>query len=258
MAKINKKHLVLESLWQHCQAQGHFRFHNDLVKEVSKEHHFGNPFDATKLDSSDKLPYSFKEQDICLLHLGGGYHQFIKGIKLLYHPFEEMQDSIRWRYKKSLLNEYNDSESNILSVANNQRILHHFLFGEDLEFENVEIENRPKTYFPHRTKTTLKYEFGNILINAENQQIEIDLTMEYKGLIGIFEAKNGKPRDFNIYQIYHPYLYYCNSGLDFKQIVCVYLVRNGNSLKLWSYTFNEPLRLDSIQFLKSCEYILIR
>lgn len=114
MAKINKKHLVLESLWQHCQAQGHFRFHNDLVKEIAKQHGFGNPFDATKLDSSDKLPPSFREQNICLLHLGGGNHQFIQGIELLYQPFEEIQDSIKWQYKKSLLNEYNDSESNIM------------------------------------------------------------------------------------------------------------------------------------------------
>lgn len=258
MAKINKKHLVLESLLQHCKEKNNFIFHNDLVKEISKKHNFGNPFDATKLDSSDKLPKIFKEQDICLLHLGGGYHQFIQGIEKLYHPFEEIQDSIKWQYKKSLLNEYNESESNILSVANNQRILHYFLFGQDLEFENLEIENRPKTYFPHRTKTTLQYYFDTQKIKAKNQQIEIDLTIEYKGLIGIFEAKNGEFKDFNIYQIYHPYLYYYNSGLDFKQIVCVYLVRNGNSLKLWAYTFNESLHLDSIQFLKSCEYILIR
>ncbi|TLD82717.1 hypothetical protein LS70_007100 [Helicobacter sp. MIT 11-5569] len=258
MAKINKKSLVLESLLQYCKEKNNFIFHNDLVKEMAKQHNFGNPFDATKLDSSDKLPLSFREQNICLLHLGGGNHQFIKGIELLYHPFEAIQTSINWKYKKSLLNEYNDSESNILSVANNQRILHHFLFGEDLEFENLGIENRPKTYFPHRTKTTLKYQFGDILINAQNQQIEIDLTIEYKGLIGIFEAKNGEPKDFNIYQIYHPYLYYYNSGLDFKQIICVYLVRNDNNLKLWAYTFSNPTHLDSIQFLKSCEYILIR
>nr|WP_180753062.1 hypothetical protein [Campylobacter vulpis] len=77
-------------------------------------------------------------------------------------------------------------------------------------------------------------------------------------MIGIFEAKNGEPKDFNIYQIYHPFLYYYNSGLNFKKIICVYLVRKNESLKLWAYTFGEPLRLDSIVFLKSCEYVLVR
>lgn len=256
--KANKKHLVLLDLYRHCKTQNNFIFHNDLVKDICKKHSFGNPFDATKLDSSDKLPIYFKNNDICLLHLGGGYHRFIKGINKLYHPFEPMQKSIKWQYKKSLLNEYNDSESNILSVANNQRILHHFLFGEDLEFENLSIENRPKTYFPHRTKTTLKYFFKNQEVIATNQQIEIDLTLEFNGIIGIFEAKNGANIDFNIYQIYHPFLYYYNSGLDFKKIICVYLLRNTNSLKLYAYTFKEALRLDSLHFIKSCEYQLTR
>ncbi|TNB54961.1 type II restriction enzyme [Campylobacter helveticus] len=258
MRKVNKKHLVLESLLAQCKEQNDFIFHNDLVKEICKQCGFGNPFDATKLDSSEKLPQIFIKENICILHLGGGYHQFIKGIDKLYHPFEALQESLRWEYRKSLLNEYNDSESNILSVANNQRILHHFLFGEDLEFENLSIEKRPKTYFPHRTKTSLSYFFDTQKIEAKNQQIEIDLTLEFDGIIGIFEAKNGEPKDFNIYQIYHPFLYYYNSKLTFKKIICVYLVRKDSSLKLWAYTFNEPLCLDSITFLKSREYILVR
>lgn len=258
MTKPNKKHLVLLDLYKHCKEQGNFTFHNDLVKDFAKKHKFGNPFDATKLDSSDKLPPLFKEQDICLLHLGGGNHKFIKGINKLYHTFEPIQERIKWTYKKSLLNEYNDSESNILSVANNQRILHDFLFGKDLEFENLDISKRPKTYFPHRTKTTLEYTFENEKISAKNQQIEIDLTLEFDGTIGIFEAKNGTPNDFNIYQIYHPFLYYHNSNLPIKNIICCYLVRNENSLKLFAYTFEKALQLDSIKFLKSKEYILIR
>lgn len=279
--RIKKKHLILEVLLKRCQEQNKLVFHNDLVKEICREYHFGNPFDITKLDSGDKLPLLFLAQDICLLHLGKGWHQFIYGIDKLYHAFEPMQDSIEWKYRKSLLNEYNNSESNILSVANNQGILHHFLFFDECklleEFRNnisglssavfmhekwihsYWIDNRSvKTYFPHRTKTTLEYHFNDQEIVAKNQQIEIDLTLEYDGMICVFEAKNGTPEDFNICQIYHPFLYYYNSGLKIKQIKCVYLVRNIDSLKLWAYTFEEPKRLDSIKFLKSCEYNLIR
>lgn len=263
MTKQNKKHLVLLDLYKYCRKNNNFAFHNDLVKDISKKNKFGNPFDVTKLDSIDKLPQFFKEQDICLLHLGGGNHKFIKGINKLYHKFEKIQNSVKWEYKKSLLNQYNDSESNVLSVANNQRILHNFLFGEDSEFANIDIEKRPKTYFPHRTKTTLKYYFENENIIAKNQQIEIDLTIEFNGTIGIVEAKNGNIKDFNIYQIYHPFLYYYNSNLPIREIICAYLVRqkdiqNRDCMKLWAYTFSKPLRLDSIKFLKSKEYVLIR
>jgi len=64
--KTNKKHMALE----HCTESNNVVFHNDLLKDITKKVGFGNPFDVTKLDSSDKLPKSFIERD-CLLHLGG-------------------------------------------------------------------------------------------------------------------------------------------------------------------------------------------
>ena len=168
-----------------------------------------------------------------------------------------------------------------MSVAHNQGILKHFLFFDrsrpheiinnirwfnDIRFLIHDASYKRyytyrlfvNTYFPHRTKTTLLYCFNGKEIKAKNQQIEIDLTIEYDRTICIFEAKNGTPKDFNVCQIYHPFLYYYNSGLKIKQIKCVYLVHNKDSLKLWLYTFNDPLHLDSIQFLKSCEYFLVR
>ncbi|MCR2101713.1 hypothetical protein CUPS4256_00360 [Campylobacter upsaliensis] len=40
--RINKKHLVLEALYRFCKEQNNFIFHNDLVKEVSKQYDFKN------------------------------------------------------------------------------------------------------------------------------------------------------------------------------------------------------------------------
>ena len=254
---MSRKHQVLQDLYNYCLAQGNMVFHNDTVKDFSRKNKFSNPFDATKLDSTNKLPRFMIDNDLCILHLGKGYHRFLKGIHILYHRFEPVQQELTWEYRKSLLNEYNDSESNILSVANNQRILHDFLFGQDLEFDNLPVSKRPKTYFPHRTKATLEYSFGDEHIVCEKQQIEIDLTIEYDGTICVFEAKNGTPTDFNIYQLYNPFLYY-HSAFPQNKILCVYLVRNGDSLKLWLYTFADPLQLGSIQFIKSCGYNLKR
>ncbi|GIW22383.1 MAG: hypothetical protein KatS3mg068_1390 [Candidatus Sericytochromatia bacterium] len=139
------------------------------------------------------MPEILIKNDFGIIHLGNGKHQFVKGINKVYHDFEEIQETIEWKYKKSLLNEYNDSESNILSVANNQRILHHFLFEKD---------------------------------------------------------KNGNPKSFAIYQIYHPFLYYHKANQDskikgkIKNIYCVYVVKNIinkiTNLKIWSYTFENP------------------
>lgn len=257
----NKKNIVIEKLFEQCRNNHNYRFSNELVKEISKSVGFGNPFDVTKIDVKEKLPKLLLDNDYCIIHLGNGQHQFIKGIDTIYHKFETIkkEDIIEWSYKKSLLNQYNDSESNILSVANNQRILHNFLFGDDIEYSSLPVEKRPKTYFPHRTKKTVEYLFNETSITAKNQQIEIDLTIEYSGIIGLFEAKNGNPANFNVYQLFYPYLYYALSGLNYEQIKCVYLVRtkqgNTSEITLWEYEFTDK-KLNSIKYIKSKKYIL--
>lgn len=265
---MSKKQQVITELFEMCKKENNYIFHNNTVKEISKKIGFGNPFDATKLDNKNLLPQILLENDYALIHLGRGYHQFIKGIDKVYHDFEPIQNCIKWEYKKSLLNEYNSSESNTLSVANNQRILHYFLFGEDTEFDNVDILQRPKTYFPHRTKTSFSYNFGNDLhLDLTNIQIEVDLTIEFKGKIGVFEGKNGVPDSFAIYQIYHPFLYYYKASLlekmigKIKEIYGIYVVKNIENgitnLKLWAYTFENPLDITSVKFVKSACYQLI-
>lgn len=266
-SKESKKDQVIEELFKICKRKNNFVFHNDLVKDISRKIGFGNPFDATKLDNKTKLPNILLKNDFAIIHLGSGKHKFIKGIKKVFHDFEPIQKSINWQYKKSLLNQYNSSESNILSVANNQRILHHFLLGKDTEFDNADISLRPKTYFPHRTKTSFEYYFGKDHLKLDNIQIEVDLTIEYQGTIGIFEAKNGKPDNFSIYQLYHPFLYYYNAKQKpelknkIKEIISVYVVRNNmggvDHIGLWAYTFLNPLDITSIKFLKSATYKLV-
>jgi len=265
---MSKKSDVLLELYNICKQRNDFIFDNNLVKDVSQAIGFGNPFDATKIDNKSKLPQYFLENDIAIIHLGNGKHKFIKGVDLVYHTFEPLQEKIEWKYKKSLLNEYNSSESNILSVANNQRILHQFLFGKDTEFDDIDISQRPKTYFPHRTKTNFDYYFGKDLqVHLERIQIEIDLTIEMNGIIGVFEGKNGSPDNFAIYQIYHPFLYYYNanqfSGIQgkIKNIYGIYVVKTVENkstfINLWKYTFDNPYDITSIKFIKSSSYQLI-
>jgi hypothetical protein len=265
---MSKKNKVISELFKICLEKGDFTFHNNLVKDLCKQFEVGNPFDVTKLDNKTKLPDILLEHDYAIIHKGSGYHEFIKGIVKVFHDFEPIQTYIDWDYQKSLLNNFNSSESNVLSVANNQRILHHFLFEQDKEFEDIDLSKRPKTYFPHRTKTSFRYTFGNEeWIELKDIQIEVDLTVEFQGNIGVFEGKNGKPDSFSIYQIYHPFLYYHNANIfsdlkgQIKNIYCVYVVREkqvrGDVLKLWAYTFERPLDITSIKLIKSTAYQLI-
>ena len=114
--KENKKKKVLSVIFKICKNKNDFVFDNDLVKAVSKRIGFQNHFDATKLDTKEKLPIALQKEDFALIHLGSGKHQFVKNIEKIYHNFEPIKKVIDWQYRKSILNQYNTSESNILSL----------------------------------------------------------------------------------------------------------------------------------------------
>lgn len=256
----NKKHRAIAEIFKVCESRKDLIFDNNLVKSVCQKHNFKNPFDATKLDSSNKLPAILKEKDYFIVHLGKGKHKFVKGINIGFHAFEEIEKAniFDWEYRKSILNEFDTSESNILSIASNQKITHDFLYED--------IVANPKVYHQRRTNIDLAYRVGHEIIQAERQQMEIDLTMELHGNVTIFEGKNGFPKDFAVYQIFHPFKYYSilkrERGLDVNFITCCYVLRKvdgGRSvLRLYNYTFEDEEDIGSIKLLKNAQYTLIR
>jgi len=257
---MGTKEEVITEIFNICKKKKDFTFDNTLVKQVSKKYNFGNPFDVTKLDNTSKFPQILLDEDYFILHLGSGRHRFIKGIKNGFHSFEEIDEDnvFDWKYRKSILNEFDTSESNILSVASNQRIIHDFLYED--------IVSSPKVYNSRRTKMDLSYRIGKEKIRAHNLQMEIDLTMELNGIVTVFEGKNGFPENFAIYQLFHPFKYYSKlkkeNKLDIKRITACYVLRKkkrGNSvLRLYNYTFEDEDDMTSIKLLKSAQYNLIK
>lgn len=257
---MGNKQKVVTELFKRCYKKKNFVFDNMLVKQICKKYGFGNPFDVTKLDDTSKFPTILLDEDYFILHLGRGKHKFIKGIHKGFHSFEDInEDNIfDWKYQKSILNEFDTSESNILSVASNQRIIHDFLYED--------IVANPKVYNARRTKINLLYCVGEEKILAKNLQMEIDLTMELQGVITIFEGKNGFPKNFTVYQLFHPFKYYsilkAEKKLNVKQITCCYILRKrekGNSvLRLYNYTFADENDMTSIKLLKNAQYILTK
>jgi len=255
---MGKKQDVLETIYSLCLKRNTLVFNNDLVKKICLDKGFGNPFDVTKIDNSNILPPALIDDDKFVVHLGNGFHKFVSGISIGYHKFEEIseEEKINWNYRKSLLNEFDYSESNILSVASNQRIIHDFLYED--------IVANPKVYGARRTKTSFDYLIDNEKIAAKNIQIEIDLTLELQGKITIVEGKNGFPEDFAVYQLFHPYMYYkqliSSNQIDVTDINCCYICRKvidgATFLRLYNYKF-ESANMGSIKLLKKSEYKLL-
>ncbi|MDP2276778.1 MAG: hypothetical protein Q8K51_00990 [Nitrospirota bacterium] len=257
---MGTKQDVITKIYKLCKDKQDTVFDNDLVKQVCKKFNFANPFDATKIDDTTKLPELLIDEDRFILHLGEGRHKFVKGISNGFHIFEEIDENkiFDWKYRKSILNEFDTSESNILSVASNQRIIHDFLYED--------IVASPKVYNARRTKMTIAYRVGKEKISTINLQMEIDLTMELHGVVTIFEGKNGFPKDFAVYQLFHPFKYYSmlkhEKKLEVEMITCCYVLRKrdrGNSvLRLYNYTFEDENDMSSIKILKSAQYNMIK
>ncbi len=229
-------------------------FDNEEVKAVCARVGFKNPFDATKWDNSTGLPKALVDDDVLVVHLGRGRHQFVYGIAVGYHEFEDIPEERRyqWPYRRSMLNNINTSESNILSVGYNQRIIHDFLYED--------IAASPKVYGSNRTHIPLDYRIGDDEINVSRVQVEVDFTTEYLGTITVFEAKNGEPTDFNVFQLFNPFRYYSRVGTaqDTPSVTIngCYLLRHGNRLWLYLYSFADPRDPGSIQLLRNAEYTL--
>lgn len=255
---MSKKKLVIIDLFEHCREQNNFIFDNDIVKNYCRKRGFGNPFDVTKLDNTAKFPPILLENDYFLLHLGGGKHQFVKGIKNGFHHFETITNIVDWPYKSSILNEFDTSESNILSVGFNQRIIHDFLYED--------IVANPKIYNARRTKSTFDYYVKDEFFQTKDLQMEIDLTMELNGKVTLFEGKNDFSKDFAVYQLFHPFLYYQKlkreNQLDIAEITCCYLLRkkenNDSLIRVYDYTFENIKDMASIKLLKAKQYNLIQ
>ena len=257
-SESSNKKIVLANLYDICKARGNFVFSNNEVRAVSADFGFGNQFDATKLDDSSDLPNALIADDVFVVHLGRhgnetAKHQFVHNIAIGFHEFEPIPDSskIEWRYRPSILNNINTSESNFLSIANNQRILHDFLYED--------IAASPKVYNSNRTQLRLDYRVGENQIQTGRVQMEIDMTMEYLGMITALEAKNGYPPDFNVFQLFNPFRYYLQATQDREDtsINCCYLLRLEDRMRLYLYRFTNPQNPGSITLIRNAEYRLV-
>lgn len=269
--QLSKKQQVLERLFLQCEQkvlqceqEGSYEFSNSDVKQVADAVEFGNPFDATKVDSREILPQSIRQKGYCIAHIGRGRHRFIPELQNWYHDFETIlpEEVIEWRYRKSLLNDIDRGEASALSLAFNQHILHDFIYED--------VVASPKIYVPGRSRTTIEYTVGSTHVKAENQQLEMDMVLEYQGTVTVIEAKNkafSSFTNFAVYQLFYPIKYYLNRAKDRKisipHINACYVLRQASSrasgvikVRLYLYEFADPDRLDSIRLVRKAEYHL--
>jgi hypothetical protein len=98
--------------------------------------------------------------------------------------------------------------------------------------------------------------------------MEMDLVLEYQGVVTVFEAKSKQkfPSDFAVYQLFHPAKFYYEklrqAGLSAKVNAC-YILKSGGGkrsplvlVRFYLYEFRDFDRLDSIRLVRKAEYHL--
>lgn len=257
------KRRVLSEIWDEIKRNGPpFQFDNLMVKTKTGEL-FRNQFDLTKVDRSEKLPDSFRRDDVFIVHLGGGRHQFVSGIKLGYHALEGPGKEIPWRFKRTLLDDFDSGEAGVLSVVFNEQIAQDFLYDNPRAPVKIHLPGRT-----HRgEENSFSYRIGGTEVSVRNLQIELDFILEDPhGDVAIAEAKRGDlPADFAVAQIYLPYRKLLKvqerRGTEFRirPLFAVQFTRadGREAIRIYEYAFHDPFDMGSISHVKSAEYVLM-
>ncbi|HLD12345.1 MAG TPA: hypothetical protein VJB87_02000 [Candidatus Nanoarchaeia archaeon] len=233
------------------------RFDNDEVKKVSGSS-FRNQFDATKFDTSKKLPKSVCDAGFFIVHLGQGRHALVKGEG--YHKFEGVNTVKEWKIKKSVIENISESEAQSASTAFNNKIIHDFLFSN----VNKDIQ----LHTARRARTSYDFIINGIKLRAEALQIEMDgiYESEEEKTIAAIEVKNQEHEDFEIRQLYSTMRYFedrrgSEVPADYNfRILFMVRIKNEkeNKFKIYEYNFSDKNDPNSIKFIKAIQYNIIK
>jgi hypothetical protein len=235
------------------------KFHNEEVKEVSSRDgiKFRNQFDATKFDSKKHLPESVQREGFFIVHLGQGWHAFVKGEG--YHKFEDIKTIKEWKAGTSVIDGISESEAQSASTAFNDKIIHDFLF----EDKNKDI----KLHTARRARISYEFVIRGITLKADKLQIEMDGIYESEDdkIIAVVEVKNQDHEDFEIRQLFSSMKYFekmmgWKISNEYKiRILFMKRIRKNDqdTFKLYEYSFEDKMNPNSIKFVKSSRYDIV-
>jgi hypothetical protein len=252
--------------WVKTNSPETLEFSNPEVKHISTAQGFSNQFDVVHVDTTLKLPPLFINEDVFLVNLGHrpGRHKFVRGFKNAYRdlpPPQRLSDPSPWTYVPGLLDDIDDSEAGILSLAFNRQIFADFLF-EDRDRRDLQI------HIPRRTKVSFTYGIGDTQVTVKNLQVEVDFLVQGPELVGLAEAKFvtdlTKMPTFGVLQLYLPYRRLMDLFEEKGVSVSVRPVfalgyrdpKVGTGIRLYEFSFPDSRKAWPVDLVKSRDYIL--
>jgi hypothetical protein len=205
----------------------------------------------TKFDHSSQLPRIFSDEKLSILPISRG--SYIIAPMETFHKFEtnssvEIKECSIPAYIESL--DYNNitSEAMALSCAYASGIIQDFIGDQEiLPTVNGRMSSE---VFSFVVKNSVQD--GNISIEVENSQIEIDGGYEGEQCLSLIEAKNTLSSDFLIRQLYYPFRLW--ERLVNKKVRSLFLTYTNGIYHFKEYDFKEIMNYNSITLVKEQKY----
>lgn len=223
--------------------EGHFIISSKDIKKYKETRLM------TKFDTSFDLPQCFKKEKIGILPLSR--QNFILANFDLYHKLnlKETDETKLIRVSKRQLDFYETIETdNITSEAKALNVAFAAGIIEDFTQDKRSI----KSVSGRMTSGSFEFKINQSIVNVEGSQIEIDAGFEGEQFFSIIEAKNKKPDDFLIRQLYYPYRLW-KSKIS-KKIKNIFLTYENNIFTFYEYDFLDVYNYNSIYFIKKKSY----
>lgn len=206
----------------------------------------------TKFDHKSNLPELFRENKLSILPITRG--SYLIGKFDAYKNIEFKKDiknkQVIFPHKiKSI------EPSNIYSEAIALNCAYICDIIKDLINEEVKptISGRMSTSdFDFYIKDSCSN--GKIKVVVRNSQCEIDGGFESKNKLILIEAKNYRPKDFLIRQLYYPFRLW-KSKLQ-KEIISVFMTYSNDVFNFYIYDFENDLEYNSLKLIEQKNYII--
>lgn len=207
----------------------------------------------TKFDHESNLPLLFQQHDLTILPITRG--EYIIARMQAYHRIGDVADNgiIYMDFPPYIESaEYSNitSESTAINCAYISGIIAHFLDEEELL----------PTVSGRMSSGTFDFSIlsgkdgGNLFIDVNNSQVEIDGGYEGYNKLALIEAKVSLASDFLIRQLYYPYRLWKERVS--KNVEPIFLIYSNALFHLYHYQFTSPKQYNSIQLMKYQRYSL--
>lgn len=246
--KLFEKYNILEAL----QKEKLFKIKSSDINKVREARLM------TKFDKEIDLPKIFKKNNLSILPIGRG--EYVLGKFKTYFEIKSKEPSEPKIMKlpqklTSIDTKKITSESVAINVAFASGMIDDLLNSSELNKAYLTITGRMGSKLLNfNIDSKIKAE-SPYNINVENSQIEIDSAFENKEKILLIEAKIDEKKDFNIRQLFYPYLFLKNKLLD-KEIIPVLLIYTQGSFIFNIFEFKDETNYSSIKFLEQKIYKL--